>query len=164
MKSRSSPRHLLDMIFPLLLLLLLAIGSMLAILLGAKLYSRVSQNAAGTDNAGLAAAYLTEKIRQGDTAGAVRLEKLDGTDALVLEHISEGTSYCTYIYYYENSLRELMAEKGYRPALDRGRRILPLKGFQAQGIESGLFRFTCQDEQDNTVSIYASVQAAEEPL
>ena len=161
MKARSSEQHMMDVIFPMALLLVFLLSAMLVLLLASDLYGRITMQSAKTNDARIAMSYLTEKIHQNDASGAVKIDSLSGTEALVLEHPEGGTDYCTYIYYYDHALRELLVKKDFEPDLDRGRKILTLESFQAEQVKENLFHFSCEDDQDNSTSVYVTVRSTE---
>ena len=162
MKSHSSEQHMMDIMFPMALLVVFLLSAMLVLLLASDLYGRITMQSAKTNNARIAVSYLTEKVHQNDASGTVRIDRLADTEALVLEHRENGADYCTYIYFYDNALRELMIKKNFEPDLDRGRKILSLKDFQAEQVSDSLIHFSCADEKENSTSVYVAVQAVEE--
>ena len=151
MKSSSSRQHTMDVVFPMALLVVFLLSAMLVLLLAADLYGRITARSDSTNHARIAGAYLTEKVRQ--NGGTVRA---DG-DLLILENRENDVDYCTYIYVYQDSLRELMMKKEAQPELDRGREILPLAEFHAEQAGERLLHFSCRDDRENTTSDFVAV-------
>ena len=162
MKHFPSQQHKVDMIFPLALAFVFVMSALSVLLLAADVYGKITGRSAQTNSSAIAASYLTEKVRQNDEANGVRLDTLGDSQALVLDHPQQAGAYCTYIYYYDGQLRELMASRELQPDPSQGRSILPLRGFEAEQQSENLFRFTCTDRDGRSTSVYVSVQSGKE--
>lgn len=108
-------RHTLDVLFPLGLLAVYALAAAGAVLLAAGSYRSGLTRAHRDFGCTTALAYVAEKLRSGDEAGAVRVDALEDCPALVLSVNREGGWYDTYIYCYDGSLRELMVKRELTP-------------------------------------------------
>lgn len=106
-KQRSS-----GLLFILLLFACLILVGVLLIAMGTGVYENVLRSMNQNDSSRTASAYLLQKVRQGQDAGAVSYGTLDGHDAILLKQTISGKEYETYLYCCDGELRELLAEKG----------------------------------------------------
>ena len=109
MKERTSS---VDTLFIVVLLCAFTASVLLVLLLGARVYGSMSKSAAKTYDRRTCAAYVTEKLRHGDSAGDVETGSFDGCSALYLTSEVDGTAYSDILYYYDGWLWELSCEKG----------------------------------------------------
>ena len=129
----------------LLPVLLLAVFLLLAVLTAmrtAACYKKVLDRSDRMDRS-TALTYITEKVRQNDTAGALRIGTIGDCQALVICQGDE-ILYDTYIYCYDGSLRELMIKRELTPAPEMGRSLLPMDLLELT-LEDGLLRIRCAD-------------------
>ena len=129
----------------LLPVLLLAVFLLLAVLTAmrtAACYKKVLDRSDRMDRS-TALTYITEKVRQNDTAGALRIGTIGDCQALVICQGDE-ILYDTYIYCYDGSLRELMIKRELTPAPEMGRSLLPMDLLELT-LEDGLLRIRCTD-------------------
>ena len=129
----------------LLPVLLLAVFLLLAVLTAmrtAACYKKVLDRSDRMDRS-TALTYITEKVRQNDTAGALRIGTIGDCQALVICQGDE-ILYDTYIYCYDGSLRELMIKRELTPAPEMGRALLPMELLELT-LEEGLLRIRCAD-------------------
>ena len=162
MKLRVSKKHILDILFPLGLLLIFVSSAVLVLLLAANVYGDITETSARTNEGRTVTAYLTEKIHQNDRSGAVYVEDINGLNTLVLEHPGDQATYCTYIYYYNNSLRELLTRKDSVLGPESGKEIMPLQSFEGTQVKDNLFRFLCKDTEGREVTAWVSLRSGRE--
>ena len=158
----SSRRHMLDMLFPLGLLLAFAASAVMVILMAANLYTRTAQDSSRAYTARTVLAYVTEKVHQNDVEGGVSAGSFAGCPALILERNNEGTTYCTYLYAYDGSLRELMVQQGTEARPGDGIEILPLKAFLPRQETENLIYVTCTDENGKTAESFLNISSIKE--
>ena len=135
----------------LLPVLLLAVFLLLAVLTAmrtAACYKKVLDRSDRMDRS-TALTYITEKVRQNDTAGALRIGTIGDCQALVICQGDE-ILYDTYIYCYDGSLRELMIKRELTPAPEMGRALLPMESLEIT-LEDGLLRIRCADSSGETM-------------
>lgn len=158
--KHSSPReHVLDILFPLALLIAFVASAVMVLLLAANVYGDIADHASRGYTARTVTAYLTEKIHQNDQSGGVHMGRIQDADALVLEH---GEDYSTYIYMYDGTLRELLIKKGAEIGPESGQKILPLQKLEIRQVTEQLFYFMCRDEENGEASAYVSVKSVGE--
>ena len=71
MKQRRQTTHAIDFLFTITLLAFFAISALLAVVIGARVYERITENMSINYDSRTSIAYVTEKIRQHDAAGGV---------------------------------------------------------------------------------------------
>jgi hypothetical protein len=106
-----------------------------------------------------AIAYLTEKIRQNDTRGTIRLGDFRGHEALILspEETVAGNPVQTFIYHYADHLCELTTSDPSSVQLEAGTPILPLKKFHLSLSSGGLLHFRYTDDLGDTDDAYIAI-------
>lgn len=130
----------MDIVFVLALLTLFAATSFILVLIGAKQYRLVTNVMNENHETRTTASYLTEKIRRHDTADGINICDLNGTTALSIAATEEGTQYITYIFYYENALRELVVTENSVFSLSSGQAIIEMQGLELDFYHNSLLR------------------------
>ena len=154
---RTQKKHMIDFLFPIVLFFVFALSALVVILLAAHIYRSSNDGSSMNFTANTSLAYISEKIHQSNDAGAVRLDNLDGLDALVLSQTRNETVYHTYIYYYDGTLRELFTRAENQPAASAGTALLAVDDFRMEQLTDSLLRFTCTDQKGQTCSAVVSI-------
>lgn len=126
-------RHVVDTLLVLTLFFTYVAGALLLCVMGAGVYKNAAAAMEHNYNRRTGALYLTEKIRQHDTAGGVRLSTMAGLDALVLTDSVQGGVYETWIYVRDGQLCEVMVAAGQTALPSGGQAIMPMNALQASG-------------------------------
>ena len=134
-------------LLPVLLLALFLLLSTLIAVRSAAAYKKVLDRSDRLDRS-TALTYITEKVRQNDAAGALRVGRIGDCEALVIAQGDE-ILYDTYIYCYDGSLRELMIKRELAPAPEMGRALLPMDSLELT-LEGGLLCIRCTDGTGET--------------
>ncbi|MDD6685127.1 MAG: DUF4860 domain-containing protein [Lachnospiraceae bacterium] len=145
---------------PVVLFAFFAVGAVLVILFGVRVYRSTVEKSSEDFNSGTLLTYITEKIHQSDREGSVSVEALDGRKALVLKNREAEGSYDTYIYFYQNNVCELTVPEGAAAKPEAGDKIFDAGDFEPEDLGGGLFRFRCVDVRGNTAVTYAAVRSA----
>lgn len=111
-------RRAVESLFVLIIITIFTAASLITVMIGTQVYTRVVDDSNAHNETRVAFSYLANKVRGGQKGG-IRLETLNGTDALVLEEQYDGVSYLTYIYCSDGSLKELFApaDVAFQPSL-----------------------------------------------
>ena len=104
--------HASSMLFLLLLFASLVLTGELLICMGTGVYKEVLTSMNSNSTLRTASAYIRQKLRQCSDRNALRVDTLDGCDAIVLQQYLGDDFYETYLYCYDGELRELMIRKG----------------------------------------------------
>ena len=158
MQIRTRQSHMVDFLFPVALLLVFAVTSLAVILMATEVYRSTTENSSLNYTARTSMAYISEKIHQNDSGGEVSVGSYNGCDALILQQDLNGTSYKTYIYMYENELKELFARDGLEFPAQMGKTILAVEDFSIQEIQEGVFRFSCTDADGQEASTIVGIR------
>lgn len=143
-KSFSRRAHMVDVLFILALFCVFAASALMVVVIGADVYQGTVRGMERNFNLYTSLNYLTQKVRQYDTEGAVSIGEIEGQDALVLEERVGDGVYQTFIYYWDGALRELFVMQDSSADASGGQEILQIGGFAVEQ-EGSLFRFTVQD-------------------
>lgn len=159
MKFRTKQKHMIDLIFPVALFFVFALSALTVLLLAARIYRSTTENSSMNYTARTALSYISEKIRQNDIDGNIRIGKLDGENALILEQTYEDSVYNTYIYAYEGALRELFVRSDSPADLSAGTKILEVEAFSMEQAADHLLSFSCTAADGKTDSILVAVKS-----
>lgn len=157
--ERLKRRHVIDLLFPIALLLVLAVSALFFVILAANVYQKnVTWEESNYENR-TCLAYVTEKIRQNDAGGGITIGTFDGESCLMLRQDFGGQSYVTYLYSYEGMLRELFVQEGVEMKASDGQKILEVNDFKVVEQEEGIFKISCTDENGTEFVTYAAVKS-----
>ncbi len=136
---------IVDVLFVLALFGLFALSSLILVTVGANVYKHTVDDMRINYDSRTSTSYITEKIRQNDTLslsaeGTLFITRLSGEPALLFEQELNGEVFCTYLYYYDGYLKELLVRKDSfigDNALNAGQNIMKLSAFSLkQPIEN----------------------------
>lgn len=159
MRLQTKHKHMIDFLFPVALFFVFALSSLTVVLLAACIYQSTTEDSALNDTARTSLSYIAEKIHQNDTKGMVSLGTFDGCDALVLQQTYNDENYYTYIYAYENELKELFIKDGANATASDGKAILQVKDFSIEKVNDRLLKFQCVDKDDRTASVIVGLRS-----
>ena len=159
MRFRIQQNHMIDFLFPVALFFVFAVSAMTVILLATGVYRSTTEHSSLNYTARTSLAYICEKIHQNDINGDVVLGTFDGCDALILKQPRREDTYQTYIYVYENELKELFIKVGVDAPATSGKTILAVEDFSMETVKDGMFRFTCTDADGNRDSMIAGIRS-----
>lgn len=134
-------RHTIDVLFVIALFCVFAVSLMLLTGTGASVYRSIVDSMTENFNSRTSVTYVLNKIHQSDLEGRVSVETFEGTSCLALSEEIDNVAYCTYLYYDEGSIKELLTRvsSGFDPSY--GTQILAVDSFDATEITKTLYRF-----------------------
>ena len=150
----------MDSIFVVALFTVFAITAFLLILIGAKQYQHTADAMDLNYESRTISSYLTEKIRQNDTTGAVSICELEGTTALAIQTVENDSIYTTYIYHYNEALREIMVTSDSVFSLDSGQQIIQTAGFDPEFLENDLLKIRITTTEGTTEYLYLTLHSS----
>lgn len=156
MRFQTRKRHVIDLVFPIALFFVFAASSLVVLILAADIYASTTNRFQVNDESRTALSYISEKIRQNDTNGALSITTIEQTDCLALSQNFNGTPCTTYIYEYEGMLKELFIQDGILVSLQSGTDIMELSALSMEELEHHLYQFTATDQTGAKSSIIAS--------
>ena len=98
MRFQTRQRHVIDLVFPIALFFVFAASALVVLILAADIYASTTNHFQVNDESRTALAYISEKIRQNDTDGALSIATIEQTDCIALSQDFNGTLCTTYIY------------------------------------------------------------------
>lgn len=144
----------IDSVFVIALFTMFAVTAFLLILIGAKQYQHTADTMDANYESRTISSYLTEKIRQNDSQGKVRITEIEGVHALALETIENDVTYITYIYHYDNALREIVVNAQSVFSLGSGQEIIKTGGFTAELVKDNLIKITVTTTEDQKETLF----------
>ena len=155
--------YMIDIFFALALFCVFTASALLVVVIGANVYKSTVARMQDNYSARTALSYITEKIRQHDMTDAVDTMNFeDGTQALVLRESYDSGSYNTYIYEDAGELMELYINASDTPEKTAGRKIMEVKDFSVEKINSTLFYVTVKESDGKMDETYVSVHSSSE--
>lgn len=144
----------IDMVFVMALLVLFTATALALVLIGAKHYRAVTDHMTGNHEQRITSSYLAEKIRQNDRVDAITLCTLMETPALSIRTTEGNVSYITYIYFYDDYLRELVVTETSVFSLTGGQPIMAIRDIQFTMENASLIRAEITNLQGDTQTMY----------
>lgn len=153
---RQKARHSADMIFVLVLFAFLVLTGLLLISMGTGVFEQVLSNMNRNDRTRTASAYILQKVRQNQDAGAIQTGNLDGYPAVQIRQNIDGQDYTTWLYCDGIHLKELLARSDNDSLrASAGSDILELKKM-AVSEEEGSILVTLTDTEDGVQTVRVS--------
>lgn len=159
MRFRVKQRHMIDFLFPVALFFVFALSALTVILLATRIYQSTTENSSLNYTSRTSLSYISEKIHQHDSKDTVSLGSFDGCDALVFRQETGDAVYYTYIYSYQDELKEIFIKDGAETNASAGQTILKIKDFSMKQLANGLLSFQCTDEAGQTATAIVGVQS-----
>jgi hypothetical protein len=126
----------------LLLFCVFAVSVFTVLALGVGVYDKVAKNGGEGRSERMCLSYVWTKIKNADVAGRVYLSEIGGVPALCLEEDLGGRKFCTMIYHYGGSVRELFFEVGKEYSPESGVEIIKSGPLEFSELENGLIKAT----------------------
>jgi len=153
-------KHTIDFLFPIALFFVFASTALVTLLLASNLYQKQIDKSLDGFQKSTAISYLTEKIRQNDSAKAdIHLCDFDGQHALSISQAYNDTSYTTYIYEMDGMLTELFVQDGIDASSESGIAILEVDSLEMKELSPGLFQFICTSDNGSSDSVIIQLQS-----
>lgn len=133
-------KHIIDILFVLALFCLFVLSAIFLISIGANIYSKTMSHMDKNFSSRTAVAYVIEKVHQSDSDGNISLGKLDECDAIIISSYIASKEYKTYIYEYNNELKELTVRADIFLSPEAGNTILPIKSFNINQLNDSLVK------------------------
>lgn len=154
--NQKQEHHMIDILFVIALFCMFALSAIFLISVGADIYGKTVSHMEANFNSRTAFAYVTEKVRQADAAGAIDVASFDDIPALTITQTIGDTQYITYLYQYENQLKELMVREDTPLGPAAGQDILALTDFSLSKINDRLYSFSLTTKDGETCRLYVS--------
>jgi len=162
MNFKQENRHIVDVLFVLALFCVFAISALMLVTIGANVYQNTVDDMDTNYNSRTAFSYVTEKIRQNDSAGSISIGSLEGHPAIILSQEIEDRLFETYLYEYEGYLTELFTSSDLNLGSDilkAGHPLIALKDFSLSEVEPSLYCFILTTENNESITLYISTQS-----
>lgn len=161
MPSRYTPKHMIDILFALVLFGLFAVSTIILIIFGANIYQTTVDHMHSNYDTRTSVSYLTEKFRQADQYNGISIGCIQDVPALTLSETINEETYVTYIYAYEGKLYELFARENLDMYPDGGQAILNISSFSVEQLKPNLYSFSISTADGTDYSFYLSSHTVE---
>lgn len=152
-------RHIIDVMFVIALFSLFVMSAIFLISIGASIYSKTMENMSDNFSSRTAVAYIVEKVRQSDSAGAVSVGDFDGNDAIIISSYVGSKSYITYIYEYDGALKELMVRSDITLSPSAGQNMLNVSGFSIEKVNDSLVKCQLLMSDDESYEFFINIHS-----
>lgn len=154
---KNASRWIINYIGTILLLGLFAVGALVLMNVGVRVYNNVVTT--NNDNYTLRTSlnYIATKVRSADVKGAVSVVDFGDGKALCLEENTAEDIYKTYIYSYNGKLCEVTESEGFPVEPDYGFDILDIKDFDVSG-GGNMLRFSIQNAASETEELVLTLR------
>lgn len=159
MKFHTRQKHKIEAIFPITLFFIFAFSAIIVLVLAAQVYQSTTENSSANHASQIALSYVTEKIHQTDENGEITIGNLEGQDALVISQQFDEHIYTTYIYMWNDELKELFIKKEAPVDLSSGTTILKIHDFSMKELNKKLYQFTCTDTNNHVESAIVAIRS-----
>lgn len=154
---KNASRWIINYIGTILLLGLFAVGALILMNVGVRVYNNVVTT--NNDNYTLRTSlnYIATKVRSADVTGAVSVVDFGDDRALCLAEKIGGDNYKTYIYSYNGKLCEVTESEGFPVEPDYGFDILDIKDLDISG-EGNMLRLSIQNAASETEELVLALR------
>ena len=160
--TKKKDKHVIDSVFVICLMLLFVLCALSVIAIGASIYQKNVSAMASNNSHRIASAYITEKIRQADIDGTVRVKELFGKNVLAMSKEVNGELYTTYIYDFDGQLMELMARDSLEVVYPRsGQKIMDIKALEIEEVSDRMFSIEVVLEDGTEDFLYITKRSTE---
>jgi hypothetical protein len=148
-------KYSLDIVVVLALFCVYAACSLFLCVVGADVYRTTADTMQKDYDHRTSVLYVAEKVRKNDVADSVRIDTVDGADALVLVERQSGTGFETWLFVQNDMLYEGVFSPGTKPDTALCQKIMPMSSLEARQVESNgsLLTITFTMTDDTTTSI-----------
>ncbi len=161
MDLKGEKKHMVDILFVLTLFFVFALSALTLVVLGANIYRSTVNHMDESFTDRTSYAYITQKLRQNDEAGAISISEFGGRNACVITQEINNTVYNTYIYAYDGYLCELLARADMDMQPGDGTRILELTDFRIESVNPALYRIHLSASDGEIMDMYISSHTSE---
>ncbi len=145
-------KHIVDILFVVSLFALYTVCILIISIIGITLYTNGTEISEKNYTIRTSALYLTEKARQNNTEGGVKVQPLFDNNALVLTQEINGQNYENWIYLEEGYLTEVLIIEGAEVLPRTGQNIMRLDSLTLKVDEHNLLTIETQSEDGDIYS------------
>ena len=151
--------HTVDALFVITLFLVFAISVVALTGTGASVYLNVVNKMSSNYNSRTSFSYIYNKVHQSDVDGLVSVGTYAGSDALIISEEIDNITYCTYLYEYEGTIKELFTRAGQELDPSFGTDILEVDAFSIDQVTDSLYRFDITPEKSSPETLFVHVRS-----
>ena len=160
MQHSKRDKSIVDMLFLLALFGVFLISALFVVFFGAYIYQNTVNNMEDNYNARTTVSYITEKLHRADEAGSINITTENASSVIAMTQHTDFGDYITYMYLYDNSLKELTLRSDAELNKAAGVDIFSLTAFKATAEGNGMYKFEITDTDGATNIFYVTLSAA----
>lgn len=151
----------IDILFLLALFAVFMLCSLFIVLFGAKIYQKTVSQMETNFEKRTVVYYFTEKLQKGDLENSVQVATCDGIPVITLLQKTASTSYITYLYHYEGSIREITLSENASFHKEEGTPIIDLPELHFS-MNGRLLTFVMEGTDGNETTFYVTTKCKNE--
>jgi len=162
-RTRASGGSGMSGLFTFALIGLFAILSLLVAVIGVRAYQSVIEINGHNNDTRASLSYISNKVRTGDEAGAIRIEEKDGIPMVSIEQVVEDELFVTQIYFFENALWEQSStlDDEYEFDPEYGEYLVDIGAFEVTQPRDGLIAMSITTLDGTTHTMHMAVRSAQ---
>ena len=160
MEFGGEKKHMVDILFVLTLFFVFALSALTLVILGANIYKSTVNHMEESFTDRTSYAYVTQKLRQNDEAGALALGYLGDEEALIMTQEVNNTIYNTYVYSHDGYLCELLSRADMEMDPSAGTKIISIEDLSFDEAAPGLYSVEVTTEDGETIPLLLSSHTA----
>lgn len=137
-------------VFIMLLFFMIVSMSFMIILTGKNIYSSINEDRSTNYEKRVSLSYVANKVRQNDKDGSVKIQSLNGNNAVVIKEQYDDATYETWIYHFDGAIYEMFTDEGSAFNPDDGMMVMEAESFSIEEINRNLYKFTATSNQKST--------------
>ena len=155
----------IDTIFALMLFFVFTVSVLFVLMNGAISYKSISLYSQSSFYDRTCISYINTKIKHYDnTENTISISDINGTKALKISEIIDGTAYSTYIYLYNGMVKELFCENDANIDLEFGIDIINAYALDFNAVSPNLIHITCSINENRSSELFVNVKSLQEVL
>ncbi|MGB4984369.1 MAG: DUF4860 domain-containing protein [Erysipelotrichaceae bacterium] len=149
---KSYKKSSINALFIIIIIGVLSLSMLVVANLGSVVYRKIVLTMDENFNYYTSLNYIKEKVYQNDEADCIKVESINGSNILVIDNKN---NIKTYIYFYEEYLKELIVLKGQTIDFEAGENIVKLNEFKIK-LENNLLYLSIYDSDQIDLIIHLS--------
>lgn len=155
-------QHSFDAIMAMVLFGLFAGAVLMVLLMGTQSYQSVVATTDAGYEAEICLQYMATKAAHYSGEDAVTVVEFGDGSALALTETIDDCDYVTYLYLYDDHLKELLCEAGVTLGPEAGFSIMEAADLSVEQVTSGLLRLSCTEQDGTSAQLYIALHGGEE--
>lgn len=152
-------KHSADFLFLLIIFGFFAVLAFSTVVLGAGFYRSAVSNSQKLASVDMAAGYIAEKLRQTDETDSFSVEEFGDSQALALRSQYNDETFITWIYTWDDTLRELFVREDADINPEMGTALADISRLFVTPVSDSLYKLQAENSDGDRTELYISPRA-----